>query len=303
MRICKFPLISFGAPALALFASPVLAANVVYVSATGSNANACDTVAAPCLTLQAAHNRVTSGGEIIVLSAGSYGPISITKPVTIANDGVGVADVSTSAGQAIKINVAGAVHLRGLSLDGGGSAPNGVSVVAASGVTLINCVARRFTGSGVSVTPASGETDVAIVDSSLSDNGRGVNVAPTGTGSVKGTLSNVQAAGNSQYGVAATGPTSMLTVVGGVYSKNGTVLYALNGAKIFARDLVASNNTSYGLFAYGAGAIVRATHMVASGNVSGLRATGGGLGETFGNNNLRGNTNALFGNIATVAPQ
>lgn len=299
-----------GGLAALLCAVPAFAANVVYVSATGNNAAACDTVAAPCLTLQAAHNKVDVGGEVVILGAGSYGPLTITKSISIVNDGVGVADIQQPAAgaNAITINAAnGVVHLRGLSLDGAGSAANGVGLVNGSSLTMINCVARRFTNAGAYIRPSSGVTNFAIVDSIVSDNAKGVLVAPLASGQVRGVLSNVQATSNTQYGVSATGQGNV-TVVGGVYSKNGSNtstagIYAATGASIMARDTVASNNNGAGFFANGAGAVLRAAHSVASGNGFGFRAANGGLGETYGDNNLRGNTLALTAGVATVASQ
>lgn len=309
MRYQKL-LSSICGAAILLAAAPAFAVDIVYVSGKGNNANSCATVAAPCLTLQAAHNKVAAGGEIVVLDSASYGPLSITKSISVVNDGAGVADIrqATAGANAITINApSGVVHLRGLSLDGAGAGANGVLAASVSSLTMINCAARRFTSGGVYVRPSSGVTNVAIIDSIMSDNARGVNLAPLSTGQIQAIMTNMQATGNSQYGLAAAGQ-SKATVVGGAFSKNGSSVggagvYALTGASIMARDTVASNNNASGFFAFGAGAMIRAAHSVASGNATGFRAASGGAGETYGDNNLRGNTTALTAGVTTVSAQ
>lgn len=77
-----FHLVASTAAALGLCATPALAAsNVVYVSGSGNDSNACDTVSAPCRTFQAAHGKANAGGEIVVLDSASYGPVTITKSI------------------------------------------------------------------------------------------------------------------------------------------------------------------------------------------------------------------------------
>jgi hypothetical protein len=63
-----------------------------------------------------------------VLEPAGYGPVTITKSISIVNDGVGTAAIGVESGNAITIN-AGAndsVHLRGLTIDGLGRAANGI---------------------------------------------------------------------------------------------------------------------------------------------------------------------------------
>lgn len=289
---------------LGLLTTPALAlSNVVYVSGKGNNANSCDTVSAPCRSLQAAHNKVATGGEIVILDSASYGPLGISKSVSIVNDGAGVADVqqTTANANAITINSSGAnVYLRGLSIDGAGVAANGVVLFSAYSLTMVNCVVRRFTASGVYMRPGAA-SKFAIIDSIVSDNARGVLASPSG-GSASGILSNVQVTNNAQNGVWAGGTVSM-TIVGGVHSRNGTGVLAQNGATIMVRDSASSNNSAAGYSASGAGAILRLAHSVAAGNNVGLQASGGGVAETYQDNNLRGNATAVGAGVVNVATQ
>ena len=69
-----------------------------FVSAAGGNdANDCSR-AAPCRTFQGAHDRTIDAGEIIVLNAGHYGPVLITKSISILNDSAGEASISVGGG-------------------------------------------------------------------------------------------------------------------------------------------------------------------------------------------------------------
>ena len=65
-------------------------ANRAWVSGHGVDAAGCGAPTAPCRSLQYVHdNVVVAGGEIDILDPGGYGAISITKAISIVNDGVG----------------------------------------------------------------------------------------------------------------------------------------------------------------------------------------------------------------------
>lgn len=288
------------APAAFISVGAAQASSVVYVSGKGADSNAC-TVAAPCLTFQGAYGKVDAGGIIIALDSASYGPLTITKSVSVINDGGGVADVQRAeAGKnAITINDSAAiVHLRGLSVDGGGVGVNGVYVVSAASVTISNCVIRRFIVSGVLARPTAAGMALSVIDSTVSDNARGIYLYPNG-GALTATLSNVEATGNSQQGVYATGTVSA-AVTGGIFSRSAQGVYAGAGASVSVRDAVANNNSGAGFLAYGAGAVLRLAHSIASGNYTGLQASNGGLAETYSDNNLRANNRQVAGATAVV---
>src|SRR5262249_57260493 len=66
-------------------------------AATGNDGNNCDRPT-PCRSLQGAHDKTNSDGEITVLDPGGYGGVVITKSISIVNDGVGEASVLVSGG-------------------------------------------------------------------------------------------------------------------------------------------------------------------------------------------------------------
>src|SRR5712691_4646325 len=89
-------------------------------AAKGNDANNCD-VATPCRTFQAAHDKTNDQGEITVLDPGGYGGLTITKSISIVNDGVGEASILVSGGgTGITINApsGGYVNLRGITIQG-----------------------------------------------------------------------------------------------------------------------------------------------------------------------------------------
>src|SRR3982750_2848833 len=95
-------------------AAPADAAPRAFVSSTGSGATC--TRAAPCATFQAAHDATDPNGEVNCLDGGDYGPINISKSISIDCTGTaGTIAVTTGTG----VNISGSnliVRLRGLAI-------------------------------------------------------------------------------------------------------------------------------------------------------------------------------------------
>src|SRR5262245_22635152 len=69
-----------------------------FVSAAGGNdANDCNRLT-PCRTFAEAHDKTLANGEITVLDPGGCGAVTITKAISIINDGVGEGGVLVSGG-------------------------------------------------------------------------------------------------------------------------------------------------------------------------------------------------------------
>ena len=147
-----------------------------WVSGAGADTPTCGPAATPCRTFQYMHdNIVVNGGSIFVKDSAGYGPIAISKSISIINDGAAMAAIFAASGNAISVAGSGAVVLKGLTLDGGGSATNGVAFTSNSGsLTMANCTVRGFASNGVSVVPLH-DGNIAIVDSLITGNaGAGV---------------------------------------------------------------------------------------------------------------------------------
>jgi hypothetical protein len=143
-----FIIASFAAGIIALLAAtPASAIPRTWVSSTGAGA-AC-TRAAPCATFQAAHDATDPNGEINCVDAGEYGPVNITKPITI--DCAGAVGAITASSSGVVVDTGGVVRLRNLTITHQGSAP-GTGILSDSGVAralfVENCTITNF-GDGI----------------------------------------------------------------------------------------------------------------------------------------------------------
>src|SRR5437870_6465784 len=123
------------------------------VSISGNDAAAC-TVPDPCRTFGVALSKTNSGGEVVALSSGGYGPFTIDRSATVtAAPGVYAAIALNGLGTAIAVNsgAGGRVIIRGLSLYGFGFAQVGIDVTQSGEETHIeNCIIDRFgNGDGI----------------------------------------------------------------------------------------------------------------------------------------------------------
>src|SRR5215467_9688339 len=118
----------------------------VFVSTAGDDANPC-TAGSPCKTFQHAHDVVAAGGEISVLDTGGYGPLTITKALSIVNPTGVEASIAVSSGNnAITITAAASdkISLRGLTLDGTGVGQDGIEFTSGGVLEITDCVVRGF---------------------------------------------------------------------------------------------------------------------------------------------------------------
>jgi len=246
-----------------------------------------------------------AGGEIDVLDPAGYGTVTITKSVSIVNDGVGVAAIGASSGNAITINAGASdsVQLRGLTIEGLlGGGVFGIQFNTGGNLAIENCVIRNFVGVGIGIGPSTSSS--FSVSNTIVSNTAGISVQSTGSASVTGVLSKVTANNNNSgievVGSATTGASSTnVTIVDSEASNNsgiGVFAQSASGhpaAVVMLRNSVASNNGT-GLFA-GQNAILRVAHSVVTGNGTGVNASGGGTIQSYGDNDINGNTNDNFG--------
>jgi Right handed beta helix region len=306
---------SLQAIAAALFACGLSAApaqagpNRTWVSGLGTDSGAC-TRAAPCKTFAFALTQTAAGGEIDVLDPAGYGAVTITKAVSIVNDGVGAAAIGAGAGNGITIN-AGAedsVHVRGLTIAGLGSGANGILFNTGGNLAIENCVIRNFV-QGINISPST-SSSFAVSNTIASNNGSGITVIPTGSAAVTGVLSTVTANNNGNIGIAVSGV--------------GTSAASLNVTIV---DSEISNNTLFGVFARSSApggtatavmvrnsvasysdtglevdfsAILRVAHSVVTGNFTGVHPNGGTI-FSYGDNDIDGNTNNNTGALTPLA--
>jgi len=280
--------------ALALFgldADPAAAQlTTTFVSeARGDNANPC-TFVAPCRSFQAAHDHTLSDGQITVLDPGSYGPINITKSISVVNDGIGEASIPVSGGlTGISVNApagGGYVNIRGITVQGiGFGGGTGLRFNSGFALTISNCVFRNLTQDGV-VLFSSNDALVSVSDTLMNDNGRyGIEILNTGGSKLKVTLTRIEASHNSFGGVFVNGENA------------GSVVSAT------VSDSVVSGNLGQGLFArsIGAGtANLMVLNSVASYNFTDILAQGTNATVRIGQSGITGNTISSWANTGSA---
>ena len=247
-------------------ASPAQAHGVYFIASNGSDANTC-TRTAPCLTLQRGIDRSVVGGELIILDSGDFGDgATINKSMTISAIGV-----SATIGGSITINGAGAtVVLRGLRLNGAGTAQDGIAIVDAAAVHIVDCEVHNFTRNGISVLTAS-PTNLFVSGSISRNNGSvGLVFAPVAGGAL--TVNDSRFEGNAGSGLDI--EFSEARIIRTIVAGNGALGIFQYGGTMNITSTVAAHNglEGYALFA---GGQMTLEQSVARGNLTGLRVEEG----------------------------
>lgn len=279
------------------------ASKILYISTTGKNSNAC-TLAAPCRSLQRAIRLAPAGGDIHILDSGFYGNnATIRKSLTISGHGHRV-----FLGNPVTVDNADAVvALRGLTLDGLGTIPNGIRIEAAAAVRIERCTIQAFSSAGIAV--AATGAHVFIIDTSSRDNRHGAEVEAsprltvdnshfennrfTGMRVVSGNvaINGSTASANGESGVEVFD--ASVTIMSTLVAQNGLAGFlAAQGSSMTVESSIAHGNGNAGVLV--SGGVARISNSTFTGNQLGIRNLGGTL-ETRGNNIVRGNTTNVSG--------
>lgn len=162
-----------------------------FVSTSGTDANTSSNCGptAPCRTFGAAVSVLAPGGEIVVLTSGGYGPVTITQSLSIRATGI-YAGITVASGNGVTINAPGGnVLITGLTINGSGGT-TGVAIQSASAVVLDSCTISNMSGDGIadsrSTPPNSNgypQQHLEVTSSQIHDNGgMGIAIAPAGEG-------------------------------------------------------------------------------------------------------------------------
>ncbi|QGM96278.1 hypothetical protein [Methylocystis parvus] len=280
-KIARLPTFAVLFVAL-LGASPASAlVNRAFVSGAGSDSGSCGAVTSPCKTLQYVHDSIINpGGEIVITSAGEYGPLTITKALTVVNDGSGVASVTQPAANAnaiwINASTSDVVVLKGLELDGAWAAVTGVYMQSASSLQMIDCVIRRFKYNGVYATPPNW-AKVLMSNVAVSDiGGNGVTIMPAG--GFAGSFQNLRFT-NLLNGFEISGKNAVA----------GSPIYSV------VTDSLATGTSNGFLSTSSAGAPAPML------NLSNVRAIGNGIGVISNRGNVRLSRTSVSGNGTGVS--
>lgn len=252
--------------------APAGAAALSYMSASGVDVGDCSNPAMPCRSFSYAIPKTSAGGEIKALTAGSFGPATINKSLTLT--GVpGALILLAGAGAAVNITAGttGVVAISGFTLNGLGTGVNGIKVNSVGSLVLRDCAIKNFTQVGVQLRP-SNAMKFSIEDVFIANVGLyGVEVDKTGAGSATGVVhrSTIIGRGTSGIGVFLT------------QSANVRVSESLIG------------HFEFGIYSGGnPGNVLRVTRNTVSQNVKGvaIEKDVGAVAETAHDNFIAGNT-------------
>jgi hypothetical protein len=238
------PLFATGTFFLSIGASPAWAhSTVAYVSGKGADTGACATPATACRTFQFAVNQTGAGGEVVALDPANYGPVTISKSISIEGvDGAKIAGIP-SGGNGITINAGpkDAVNISRLTIDGGKAGQSGISTGSGSfgSLTVTHSTVRNFCD-GIDLLGGSGslvKSVFLIADVLVSDN-TAIGLDLVG---VPGTLAHVTVihnggvkCGNSfEFGsIRAAQGVAVVSIVDSTVANNSAPIFTEDGATI-----------------------------------------------------------------------
>jgi hypothetical protein len=287
-------------------------------AALGNDANPC-TRMSPCLTFATALGQTTAGGEIDVLDPGDFGPVTITKSVSIYGDATGVTGAIPATGTSGIVVSAGSsdvINLHGLAFDGANaSGTSGVVFTSGARLNVNQCVFQGFTTSGMTLSPGTGSaaaTLFAVQNTTILNNATGIVIQPTGGIAANVRLRRLHIDHNTGDGlrIDGTGGSGAITVAVADSTANfnaGNGIDAVSGpgnATVDVMRVVAAGNGSAGIQSNqtgGGAASVTVGSSLLRGNAIGIQAAGGAGLLSYGNNHVIGNaSNGSFTGGATL---
>jgi hypothetical protein len=267
----------------------------VFVSVNGNDSNPC-TALSPCRTFQAAHDAALPGGEIDVMDTGGYGPLTITKAISVVNPLGVVGSIATaSRGTAITIKAGpnDTIALRGLNLDGSGLTETGIEFDSGYSLTITDCVVRNMTINGlIFFSYSSSDQSLVVSNSQFNDNtGTGIAIQSRSSGSISATIEHAGLSGNVANGLFV-GPASgtgtvTVAVTDSVAASNfaGVVASTLNQSTIaITLTHVLLQNNNYGAQSTGTNAAIFLGQSTLTGNTEEFSADHSGVIYSYGDN-------------------
>jgi hypothetical protein len=276
----------------------------VFVSSNGNDANPC-TFLSPCKTFQQALSVVAPGGEISAVNSAGFGPITITKSVTLTSpSGVEAGIVPAAGGNAITINAgpADAIVLRGLTLNGSGVAYNGIVFNSGGSLTVADCVVQNFffatdyrTGNGILIQPSSGSTHFLITNTVVANNGgAGILYYPqSGPTNTEGVIDYVLATGNAN-GIYFDGPGSA-TVRNSSAKNNSDRGIRIDQGTVSIDNVTLSSN-SVGITATNNSSVLLGRSVVTGNSFGVQNVTNTNTFYTYKDSSINGNTTDFINN-------
>jgi hypothetical protein len=287
--------VSLAVALVGLWAPGAHAAARVFASVNGNDANNCASVATPCRTLDAAVNQVDAEGEVIVLDTGSYAGATITKSVKI-NVPSGVVAFSAST-VTVAAGASDVVVVRGLTIKaltpGTG---NGIAFSGGASLYVENCVIDGW-ATGINFGSAG---QLYVKDTTVRNSSQSGLFATAASGTASASVDLSRFERNGGCGVRA-GSGARIAARDSVASGNGNGFCADANGQVSVLNSQASNNTTAGVAASGAGAVARVANSTVTNNGTGFSNAGGATFQSLGTSLVRGNTADTSGTITTVS--
>ena len=223
-----------------------------WVSGVGDDVNPCSRTA-PCKTFAGAISKTAAGGEIDALDPGGFGPVTITKGITIDGGGGQVASVLSTGSNGVIINAAvtDVVTLRNLSFLGNNT-QSGIKALNAKALHIEHCTISQYQN-GIHIQPGSTGIQVFVSDS-ISQDHAGAGLYASGTsGAVQVTIDNSR------------------------FDNNQNGVYASEYARISVRNSAANGNSAAGFLAQSSSGMSKLSivNSTAATNGVGIQAGGG----------------------------
>src|SRR5262245_12875422 len=261
-----------------------------WISGVGDDANACLRTA-PCRSWAGALTKTLSGGEIDAIDAGSFGPIAITKSVTI-DGGESLSGITPLGSNAINVSAGSAdvVVIRNMTLDGSAHAPfaspKGVNIVGGKAVLIENCEIFGFQ-KGIDFEPAGGMT-LTVSNSTIHDNtAAGIFVKANGAFFARLTATHLRLSENG-HGLMVEDNSLVYVSDSSASNNDGNGFHAQStfggAAQLTIENSSSSNNGNAGIVSENVGAVVRIlTTTIDHNNGAGLVPLAGGQLLSAGN--------------------
>jgi hypothetical protein len=315
-----YRLARIGAPALLLviclpfIPAAAQTATRTWVSQAGDDADPCSATS-PCRTFAGALSKTVANGIINCLAPGGFGPVNITKSVTIDCAGT-FGGILAGSVNGIIVNGAGiVVTIRNLAIEGIGTGRIGVNFINGAVLRIEKTNIHGFQASqaiGVNFAPPNGfSAELYIEDSVIAENGTGIVVQPVGTGIGRALINRVQVSNNASgiviSGDGNTGGAAVTvrdSTLAGNSSKGLQGITPAGGGTVrvlLVRVEAVSNGV--GLISDGENSVIQVTGSSFTANKMGISSINGGTLSTYVNNHLHDNLieDGLF--TAKVPPQ
>jgi len=231
----------FGIMAVATVSASHAQATRTWVSGVGDDVNPCSRTA-PCKTFAGAISKTAANGEINCLDPGGFGPVTITKSLTIDCNGELGSILSAGSSAAIIVNGTNiVVNIRNLSINGAGTGQDGIRFVSGKQLNIEHVNITQVTRYGVWAPAQTGTGGIVIANSSITNGVDGIRVAYGVT-----TVDRSVIAGNTGFALIAE-DVGTISADSDMLTNNGTAVQAGNGGASQGTATVRiSNNDVYG---------------------------------------------------------